>query len=127
MTTTSFKKSLTPWWCAGATILVVGVAFFGWQTWGRGHPRLPVDTYVSSARGLAGNRYELQGRIERQLETRAGVGRIILARDTVSGRPVPFLDAGKSLNFNPEPGQLYALTVQVALDGLLELTEARKL
>jgi hypothetical protein len=113
---------------AVAGVVVLGLAgFFGWKAFAPSAPALPVETYLANARGLAGNRYAVQARIERQLDTRAGAGRIILARDTVSGRPVPFLDAGKVLNFNPEPGQLYALTVQVALDGLLELTEARKL
>jgi hypothetical protein len=40
---------------------------------------------------------------------------------------VPFLDGGKVAAFNPEPGQLYTLTELVAMDGLMELTEARKL
>jgi hypothetical protein len=109
-------------------VVVLGLAgYFGLKAFAPSAPSLPVETYLANARGLAGNRYAVQARIERQLDTRAGAGRIILARDTVSGRPVPFLDAGKVLSFNPEPGQLYALTVQVALDGLLELTEARKL
>ena len=113
---------------AVAGVVALGLAgFFGFKAFAPSAPALPVETYLANARGLAGNRYAVQARIERQLDTRAGAGRIILARDTVSGRPVPFLDAGKVLNFNPEPGQLYALTVQVALDGLLELTEARKL
>jgi hypothetical protein len=111
-----------------AGVVVLGLAgFFGLKAFAPSAPALPVEIYLANARGLAGNRYAVKARIERQLDTRVGAGRIILARDTVSGRPVPFLDAGKVLNFNPEPGQLYALTVQVALDGLLELTEARKL
>lgn len=109
-------------------VIVLGLAgLFGWKAIGPSAPTLPVTTYLDNARGLSGNRYELQARIERQLDNKAGTGRIILARDTVSGRPVPFLDGGMAINFNPEPGQLYSLSVQVAADGLLELTAARKL
>ena len=111
----------------GGTLLLGGIAFFGWHAVGTREPKLPAEAYVSNARGLAGNRYELQARIERQLEMRQGVGRIILARDTASEKLVPFLDEGKAQNFNPEPGQLYALTVQVESDGLLSLTGFRKL
>jgi hypothetical protein len=111
-----------------AGVVALGLAaFFGWKAFSPSAPVLPVESYLANARGLAGNRYAVHARIERQLDTRAGAGRIILARDTASGRPLPFLDAGKVQAFNPEPGQLYALTVQVALDGLLELMEARKL
>ena len=111
-----------------AGVVVLGLAgFFGWHAFMPSAPKLPIETYLANARGLAGNRYEFSARIERQLDTKAGAGRIILARDTVSGRPVPFLDGGKVQAFNPEPGQLYTLTVLVATDGLMELTEARKL
>lgn len=111
-----------------AGVVVLGLAgVFGWKVFTPSAPTLPMDTYLANARGLAGNRYVFQARIERQIDNRSGVGRIILARETVSERPVPFLDGGSAQAFNPEPGQLYALTVKVALDGLLELTEARKL
>ena len=110
-----------------AGVLVLGfVGFFGWAAIAPSAPRLPVESYLANARGLSGNRYEVQVRIERQLGARAGAGRILLARDPASGRSVTFLDGGKVLNFNPEPGQLYTLTVLVAMDGLLELLDARK-
>ncbi|MDD5037666.1 MAG: hypothetical protein PHE55_23295 [Methylococcaceae bacterium] len=109
-------------------VVVLGLAgFFAWKAVAPSAAQLPVTTYLANARGLAGNRYAFQARIERQIDNRPGVGRIILARETSTGSPVPFLDGGKALSFNPEPGQLYKLTVQVALDGLLELTDARKL
>lgn len=111
---------------AGVVALALA-GFFGWKALAPSAPVLPMEIYLANARGLAGNRYAFQARIERQIDNRAGVGRIILARDTASGRPVPFLDGGSTQAFNPEPGQLYMLTVNVALDGLLELTEARKL
>jgi hypothetical protein len=111
-----------------AGVIVLGLSvFFGAKAFAPSAANLPVETYLANARGLAGNRYAVQARIDRQIDNRTGVGRVILARDTVSGRPIPFLDSGKVQAFNPEPGQLYALTVQVAPDGLLELTEARKL
>lgn len=111
---------------AGVAILALA-GFFGWKAIAPSAPRLPVTAYLANARGLAGNRYEFQARIERQMDNRSGVGRIILSRDTATNSPVPFLDSGRAVSFNPEPGQLYKLTVQVAADGLLELTEARKL
>lgn len=113
---------------AVAGVVLLGLAgFFGWKAFAPSAPTLPVETYLANARGLAGNRYAFQARIEHQIDNRPGVGRIILARDTASGRSVPFLDGGSAQSFNPEPGQLYTLTVKVALDGLLELTDARKL
>ena len=109
-------------------VIALGLAgFFGWKAMAPSAPQLPVTTYLANARGLAGNRYEFHARIERQIDNRSGVGRIILARDTATNSPVPFLDGGRAVSFNPEPGQLYKLTVQVAADGLLELAEARKL
>lgn len=111
-----------------AGVVALGlVGFFGWKALAPSAPVLPVETYLANARALAGNRYAFQARIERQIENRADVGRLILARDTASGRPLPFLDGGSAQGFNPEPGQLYKITVKVALDGLLELTDARKL
>lgn len=128
MTTHRTKKNgpLVAGIAAGVAVLGLG-GFLAWKTLAPSAAQLPVATYVANARGLAGNRYAFKARIERQIDNRAGVGRIILARDTATGHPVPFLDGGKAQAFNPEPGQLYALTVLVAPDGLLELTEARKL
>ena len=124
--TTKSKGPLIGGVVAGVVVLGLAV-FLGAKAFAPSAASLPVETYLANARGLAGNHYAVQARIDRQIDNRPGVGRVILARDTVSGRPIPFLDAGKVKAFNPEPGQLYALTVQVALDGLLELTEARKL
>ena len=111
-----------------AGVIVLGlVGVFGRRAFAPPAPVLPIETYLANARGLAGNCYAFQARIERQIDNRPGVGRIILVRDTASGRPIPFLDGSNAQAFSPEPGQLYTLTVKVALDGLLELTEARKL
>ncbi|MDR1283368.1 MAG: hypothetical protein LBK99_21495 [Opitutaceae bacterium] len=108
-------------------LLLVGAGFFVWRAIVPSLPPLPVETYIAHARGLAGNRYELRGRIEKQLEAMSGAGRIILVRDLPTHRALPFLDSGKCPGFYPEPGQLYALSVEVDADGFLNLTAFRKL
>lgn len=115
------------WIFVAAALLGAGAAFFAWRTFSPKLAPLPVETYASHARGLAGNRYELRGRIENQLESMPGVGRIILARELTSNRALPFIDSGKCAGFYPEPGQLYALSVEVDNDGLLNLIAFRKL
>jgi hypothetical protein len=110
-----------------AVLLLAGAGFFAWRAFTPPLPPLPVETYVTHARGLAGNRYELRARIEKQIDVMSGAGRIILARDIPTHRALPFLDAGKCPGFYPEPGQLYSLSVDVDADGILNLTGFRKL
>ncbi|AHF94971.1 hypothetical protein OPIT5_00110 (plasmid) [Opitutaceae bacterium TAV5] len=121
------RSKLFKLWIPFGILLLVAICFFAWHAFAPSLPPLPVETYVSRARGLAGNRYELRGRIERQLEAMPDGGRIILVRDLATHRALPFLDAGKSPGFYPEPGQLYALSVEVDTDGILNLTGFRKL
>ncbi|MFW5873922.1 MAG: hypothetical protein ACOCVJ_00800 [Verrucomicrobiota bacterium] len=111
---------------AGAIVLLVGVIVLRNLGGGR-HAPLPVVDFAESPRNFSGNRYEFEGRIDRQLGFEEGVGRIILTASVAEEAPVPLYVAAEHENFSPNPGQVYRFTLRVDGDGILNVESYEKL
>ena len=91
------------------------------------HAPLPVDDFAQTPKNFSGNRYEFEGRIDRQLGFEEGVGRIILTQSVESELPVPLYVAAEHANFSPNPGQVYRFSLRVDGDGILNVEAYEKL
>jgi len=88
---------------------------------------LPVADFSNAPKNFAGNRYEFEGRIDRQLGFEEGVGRIILTLSVSAEAPVPIYVAAAHENFSPNPGQVYRFALRVDGDGILNVEKYEKL
>jgi len=109
-----------------AVVLLVGVMVFRSVGGGR-HAPLPVEELSDSPRNFSGNRYEYEGRIDRQLGFEEGVGRVILTEAVESGAPVPLFVSSDLDRFSPNPGQVYRFSLRVDGDGILNVEDYDKL
>lgn len=110
----------------GAVLLLVGVLVFRGIGGGR-YDALPVKEFAESPRNYSGNRYEYEGRIERQLGFEEGVGRVILTEPVAGGAPVPLYVSAEREGFSPNPGQVYRFSLRVDGDGILNVEAYEKL
>ena len=91
------------------------------------HAPLPVADFAQSPKNFSGNRYEFEGRIDRQLGFEEGVGRVILTASVAGEAPVPLYVAAEHENFSPNPGQVYRFSLRVDGDGILNVEKYEKL
>lgn len=109
-----------------AIAVLVGIVLL--RTIGGGkHALLPVADFAASPKNFSGNRYEFEGRIDRQLGFEEGVGRIILTQAVSDEAPVPLYVAAEHTNFSPNPGQVYRFSLRVDGDGILNVETYEKL
>lgn len=94
---------------------------------GGNHAPLPVSEFAKSPKNFSGNRYEFEGRIDRQLGFEEGVGRVILTQSVSGDSPVPLYVAAEHENFSPNPGQVYRFSLRVDGDGILNVETYEKL
>jgi hypothetical protein len=94
---------------------------------GGNHAPLPVSNFAESPKNFSGNRYEFEGRIDRQLGFEEGVGRIILTQSVAGEASVPLYVAAEHENFSPNPGQVYRFSLRVDGDGILNVEAYEKL
>ena len=97
------------------------------NTGGGKYAPLPVADFAQSPKNFSGNRYEFEGRIDRQLGFQEGVGRIILTQSVEGESPVPLYVAAEHENFSPNPGQVYRFSLRVDGDGILNVEAYEKL
>jgi len=110
----------------GAVLLLVAVLVLRGIGGGR-YEALPVEAFAESPRNYSGNRYEYEGRIERQLGFEEGVGRVILTESVAGGAPVPLYVSAEREGFSPNPGQVYRFSLRVDGDGILNVEAYEKL
>ena len=91
------------------------------------HAPLPVSNFAESPKNFSGNRYEFEGRIDRQLGFEESVGRIILTQSVAGEASVPLYVAAEHENFSPNPGQVYRFSLRVDGDGILNVEAYEKL
>lgn len=122
-------KSPLLWMGVVAALAVVALlAIVALRNLGGGiHAPLPVEDFAQSPKNFSGNRYEFEGRIDRQLGFEEGVGRIILTQAVDSEKPVPLYVAAEHENFSPNPGQVYRFSLRVDGDGILNVEKYEKL
>lgn len=94
---------------------------------GGNHAPLPLADFAESPKNFSGNRYEFEGRIDRQLGFEEGVGRIILTQSVTDEAPVPLYVAAEHENFSPNPRQVYRFSLRVDGDGILNVEAYEKL
>ena len=111
---------------AVAALLLIGVVVAR-NVGGGSHAPLPVLDFSQAPQNFSGNRYEYEGRIDRQLGFEEGVGRIILTRSVSGEAPVPLYVAAEHENFSPNPGQVYRFLLRVDGDGILNVENYEKL
>ena len=106
-----------------ALIGIVALRSFGGGT----HAPLPVADFAHNPKNFSGNRYEFEGRIDRQLGFEESVGRFILTQSVEGESPVPLYVAAEHANFSPNPGQVYRFSLRVDGDGILNVEKYEKL
>jgi hypothetical protein len=109
-----------------AVVVLIGVVMLRSHGGGAYAP-LPVLDFSKSPKNFSGNRYEFEGRIDRQLGFEEGVGRIILTQAVADESPVPLYVAAEHTNFSPNPGQVYRFSLRVDGDGILNVEAYEKL
>jgi hypothetical protein len=88
---------------------------------------LPVADFAQTPKNFSGNRYEFEGRSDRQLGFEEGGGRIILTQSVENESSVPLYVAAEHENFSPNPGQVYRFSLRVDGDGILNVEKYEKL
>jgi hypothetical protein len=111
---------------AAAVLVLAGIVFMRSIDGGQYSP-LPVADFAGSPKNFSGNRYEFEGRVDRQLGFEEGVGRIILTQSVSDEAPVPLYVAAEHENFSPNPGQVYRFSLRVDGDGILNVEAYEKL
>ena len=91
------------------------------------HAPLPEAEFADEPKNFSGNRYEFEGRIDRQLGFKEGVGRIILTKSVQSDAQVPVFVGPEHDRFSPNPGQIYRFSLRVDGDGVLNVENYEKL
>jgi len=91
------------------------------------HAPLPVADFAESPKNFSGNRYQFEGRIDRQLGFEEAVGRVILTQSVTGEVPVPLYVAAEHETFSPNPGQVYRFSLRVDGDGILNVENYEKL
>lgn len=109
-----------------AVVVLLGIVLLR-NIGGGNHAPLPVADFAQSPKNYSGNRYEFEGRIDRQLGFEEGVGRIILTQSVAEEAPVPLYVAAEHENFSPNPGQVYRFSLRVDGDGILNVEAYEKL
>ena len=109
-----------------AIVALVGVVLLR-NLGGGNHAPLPVADFAQSPKNFSGNRYEFEGRIDRQLGFEEGVGRIVLTQAVSGDASVPLYVAAEHENFSPNPGQVYRFSLRVDGDGILNVEKYEKL
>lgn len=99
-----------------------------WRNFAGGkYDPLPVAAYSEAPRGFSGNLYELEARIESQLDYSEALGRLLAVRTLDGDAPLPLFVKPEITDFQPQTGQVYRLRVRVDEDGRLQLNGFRKL
>lgn len=109
-----------------AVVVLLGIVLLR-NIGGGNHAPLPVADFAQSPKNFSGNRYEFEGRIDRQLGFEEGVGRIILTQSVAEEAPVPLYVTAEHENFSPNPGQVYRFSLRVDGDGILNVEAYEKL
>lgn len=109
-----------------AVLVLVGIVVVRNVGGGKYAP-LPVAEFAQAPQNFSGNRYEYEGRINRQLGFEEAVGRIILTQSVAGEAPVPLYVAAEHDNFSPNPGQVYRFSLRVDGDGILNVESYEKL
>lgn len=94
---------------------------------GGNHAPLPIADFTQAPQNFSGNRYEYEGRIDRQLGFEEEVGRIILTQAVEGEAPVSLYVAAEHDSFSPNPGQVYRFSLRVDGDGILNVESYEKL
>ncbi|MDQ8206078.1 hypothetical protein QEH52_01035 [Coraliomargarita sp. SDUM461003] len=128
---TNSKSGKSPLLWMGVVAAIAVMALIGIvalrSVGGGTHAPLPVADFAQTPKNFSGNRYEFEGRIDRQLGFEEGVGRIILTQAVDDESPVPLYVAAEHDNFSPNPGQVYRFSLRVDGDGILNVEEYEKL
>lgn len=109
-----------------AIVALVGVVLLR-NLGGGNYAPLPVADFAQTPKNFSGNRYEFEGRIDRQLGFEEGVGRIVLTQAVSGDASVPLYVAAEHENFSPNPGQVYRFSLRVDGDGILNVEKYEKL
>lgn len=109
-----------------AVLLLIGIVSLRGVGGGK-YADLPVSEFASEPKNFSGNRYEYEGRIDRQLGFDEGVGRVILTKSVADEAPVPLFVASTHDGFSPNPGQVYRFYLRVDGEGILNVEEYEKL
>ena len=109
-----------------AVLLLVGIVVVR-NVGGGNHAPLPITEFAQAPQNFSGNRYEYEGRIDRQLGFEEAVGRIILTQAVEGESPVPLYVAAEHDSFSPNPGQVYRFSLRVDGDGILNVESYEKL
>lgn len=122
------KSSL--FWMGGVALLallvLIGIVVLR-SVGGGEHATLPVAQFAEAPKNFSGNRYEYEGRIDRQLGFEESVGRVILTVSVSQGESVPLYVSAAHENFSPNPGQIYRFLLRVDGDGVLNVENYEKL
>lgn len=109
-----------------AVLSLIGVVSLRGAGGGK-YSSLPVADFATEPKNFSGNRYEYEGRIDRQLGFDEGVGRVILTKSVTDEAPVPLFVASTHDRFSPNPGQVYRFYLRVDGKGILNVEEYEKL
>lgn len=109
-----------------AMLLLIGIVVVR-NVGGGNHAPLPIAEFAQAPQNFSGNRYEYEGRIDRQLGFEEAVGRIILTQAVEGETPVPLYVAAEHDSFSPNPGQVYRFSLRVDGDGILNVESYEKL
>jgi len=123
------KKSPLLWMsmvAALAIIFLLGIVLLR-SLGGGNHQPLPVAELGESPQNYSGNQYEFEGRIDRQLGFKDGVGRVILTQSVTGDSSVPLYVSAEHNNFSPNPGQVYRFLLRVDGEGILNVEKYEKL
>ncbi len=96
------------------------------QAWGLpSHEPLPLEAYLGNERNFAGNRYQLNARVDSQLAFDASRGRILAVEpQETQARVVVFVPA--TIEASISANQRLKLVVSVREGGLLEVESLKK-
>lgn len=111
-------------------ICLVGIAFFGLKSLKNLNSspsnELPVAQYINAPKTFAGNTYSLTAQIDSQLAYDENSGRIIKVK-TDDNSELPIFAPITLANFNPMVGQRYKFSIKIGGDGILTITNFKKI
>jgi hypothetical protein len=108
-----------------ALLIAVAVVVVVLDKQGGAEP-LPVDRFIESSANFTGNRYQVTGRVESQLASREGVGRLIVLSVPGNGaeRKLPVL-IPHDVGINVEAGVQYQFQVWIRQTKGMVITEVQ--